>query len=130
MYNKKVSKHLWALQFMHFFTCVAQFYAQTERHSSFEILKNCLKLILIIHKVNMFPWDIFGIHSLDRRYVTESVMEYLKKTYDSKLDIYNRITVCQLPLYDTSELRNVVTANLVVSPFSIQFRSGLVINKL
>lgn len=53
-----------------------------------------------------------------------------KKTYDSKLDIYNRITVCQLPLYDTSELRNVVTANLVVSPFSIQFRSGLVINKL
>lgn len=85
---------------------------------------------MIIHEVNMFPWDIFGIHSLDWRYVTESVMEYLKKTYDSKLDIYNRITVCQLPLYDTSELRNVVTANLVVSPFSIQFRSGLVINKL
>lgn len=79
MYDKKVSKHLWALQFMHFFTCVAQFYAQTERHSSFEILKNCLKLILIIHEVNMFPWDIFGLHSLDRRYVTESVMECLKK---------------------------------------------------
>lgn len=109
---------------MHFFTCVAQFYAP------FEILKNCLILILIIHEVNMFPWDIFGIHSLDRRYVTDSVMEYLKKTYDSKLDIYNRITLCQLPLYDTSELRNVVTANLVVSPFSMQFRSGLVINKL
>lgn len=54
----------------------------------------------------------------------------VSKTYDSKLDIYNRITVCQLPLYDTSELRNVVTTNLVVSPFSIQFRSGLVINKL
>lgn len=53
-----------------------------------------------------------------------------KKTYDSKLDIYNRITVCQLPLYDTSELRNVVTANLTLSPFSTQFRSGLVINKL
>lgn len=78
----------------------------------------------------MFTWDIFGCHSLDRRYVTESVMEYLKKTFDSKLDIYNRITVCQLPLYDTSELRNVVTANLTLSPFSTQFRSGLVINKL
>lgn len=78
----------------------------------------------------MFTWDSFGCHSLDRRYVTESVMEYLKKTYDSKLDIYNRITVCQLPLYDTSELRNVVTANLTLSPFSTQFRSGLVINKL
>lgn len=57
----------------------------------------------------MFTWDIFGCHSLDRRYLTESVHGISQKTYDSKLDIYNRITVCQLPLYDTSELRNVVT---------------------
>lgn len=78
----------------------------------------------------MFTWDIFGCHSLDRRYLTESVHGISQKTYDSKLDIYNRITVCQLPLNDTSELRNVVTANLTLSPFSTQFRSGLVINKL
>lgn len=60
-----------------------------KRYLFFEILKNCLKLILIIYKVNMFLWDIFGIYFFDWRYVIEFVMEYFKKMYDSKLDIYN-----------------------------------------
>lgn len=50
-----------------------------KRYLFFEILKNCLKLILIIYEVNMFLWDIFGIYFFDWRYVIEFVMECFKK---------------------------------------------------
>lgn len=71
MYNKKVSKqHACALR---------NFMRKRKDTRPLRNEKKCLKLILIIHEVNMFPWDIFGLHSLDRRYVTESVMECLKK---------------------------------------------------